>query len=771
MGNMIEKSAVVPGAAAGRRFLSARTKWIFLLFYIPISVSFAERVLAQATPEIDYVFPPGARRGTSVDVQVGVEFVPGKSRLDVVGSGLSVKPLDEAGRYRIDVAADAPLGAAELRMVVTQGASAPFPFIVGDLPEASRSDRRPMPLKLPMVINARLEAAGVVDEYELDLAAGQRIVCAASTRPLRSPVDPMLRLLDSRGRKVAEGFDHRTADELLVFHAPQAGRFVLQVFDFQLEGGRRNIYRLTVTDGPWLDYAYPLGALQGAAANLAVHGWNLDSKGATKLEYRLAPQPAGRFNIELPRGVNRFTIPVGADTELTEAEPNDTQSQARELAVPSAVSGRLQTPGDRDVYAVTLEKGAKLVVDVESAGLGFPTDPVLTLSDASDKMLQEVDDGQALRDPKLRFTAAIAGRYFVTIRDRADDGGDDFVYRLRVAEPRPDITARVNATNLTLHAGQSTNLPVLVDRLEGFADECEVAALDLPPGITAEAQAVPAKTPATIQLPIVVKEGTAPVGRLVRIVVRSKTADKPWQRTAMIAEAPSSTSGSTVLWLAVSPVIPFSLQTTTTILDAPRLAAFPFPVAAKRDEGFSGPIRLVGVRPDVRGTVKPLSGTIAADSTRGTLPLVLQHQVIEGTTHRCRVMGVAEVKGADGKTYTVGHVAGGSMSIGCQPSQLTMTVSPAIVAWRPGERHELRVQVHRRTAMRPIQLRAEFAGDATGATCLPIVVAEGSNEAVLILHFAADAKLPPRSLLTVHAESSSDGLPIYGRQSLRLDRR
>lgn len=72
--------------------------------------------------------------------------------------------------------------------------------------------------------------------------------------------------------------------------------------------------------------------------------------------------------------------------------------------------------------------------------------------------------------------------------------------------------------------------------------------------------------------------------------------------------------------------------------------------------------------------------------------------------------------------------------------------------------------------MRPVQLRAEFAGDATGETCLPIVVAE-DDEAVLILHFAADAKLPPRSLLTVHAESSSDGLPIYGRQSLPLDRR
>ena len=771
MGNLIEKFAVVPGAVSVLRFLSARTKWIFLLFYIPISVSCAERVLAQATPEIDYVFPPGARRGTSVDVQVGVEFVPGKSRLDVVGSGLSVKQLDEAGRYRIDVAADAPLEPAELRMVVTQGASAPFPFIVGDLPEMTRAGRRPLPLKLPTVINARFETAGVVDEYVLDLAAGQRIVCAASTQPLRSPIDPMLRLLDSKGRKVAEGFDHRTADELLVFHAPSAGRFVLQVFDFQLAGGSRHVYRLTVTDGPWLDYAYPLGALQGAAANLALHGWNLDSKGATKLDYRLAPQPAGRSAVELPGGVNRLTIPVGTDIELTETEPNDTRDQARDLAVASAVSGRLQSPGDRDVYSVTLDKGAKLAVDVESAGLGFPTDPVLTLSDSSDKVLQEVDDGPAVRDPKLRFTAAVAGRYFVTIRDRAAAGGDDFVYRLRVSEPRPEITARVNATNLTLHGGQTTNLAVLVDRLDGFADECEVAALDLPAGVSAAAQAVPAKTPATIQLPIVVKEGTAPVGGSVRIVVRSKNADQPWQRTAMIAEAPNATSGSKVLWLAVSPVIPFTLQTTTTILDAPRLAAFPFPVAAKRDEGFAGPIRLVGVRPDQRGTVKPLTGTIAADSTTGTLPLVLQDQVIEGTTHRCRVMGVADVKGADGKTYTVGYVAGGNMSVGCLPSLLTMTASPAIIHWRPGERHELRVQLHRRTTMQQVRLQVEFDLDATGATCAPVVVPEGTNEAVLTLQFATDAKLSPRSVLTVHAESSSDGLPVYGRQSLRLERR
>lgn len=771
MENVNKASAAANRESSIVRSCMARTTPIVLVAFISITACYIDRAIAQVAPEVDYVFPAGARRGTSVDVRIGAEFVPGASRLETVGSGLSVKPLGPAGRYRVDVAADAPLGPAELRLVVTQGASAPFPFIVGDLPEVSRSDRQPIPLQLPIVINARLESAGAVDEYVLDLAAGQRIVCAASAQALRSPVDPMLRLLDSQGRKVAEGFDHRTADELLVFRAPKAERFVLQLFDFQLAGGSRNVYRLTVTDGPWLDYAYPLGAQQGAATNLVLHGWNLDLQGSTTLDYRLAPQPSGHVVVELPGSGNRLSVPVGAEVELVETEPNDEGEHARELSLPSAVTGRLQVPGDCDVYGVTLEKGGKLAVDLESARLRFPADPMLILSDAAGKTLQEVDDDQALRDPKLRFTAAVAGRYFLMIRDRASDGGDDFLYRLRVSEPQPDITARVNATNLMLHSGRTTNLPVVVDRLDGFSDECEVTALDLPPGVIAEPQVVPAKTPATLQLPIVVKAGTAPIGGLARIVVRSKKSESPWQRVAMITEASSSTSGSSALWVAVSPEIPFKLQTTSTILDAPRLAAFPFPVNVIREEGFSGPIRLIGVRPDQRGTVMPLTGAIAADSSIGALPLVLQHQVIEGTTHRCRVMGVTEVKGVDGKTYTVGHVADGSMSVGCQPGLLTMTVSPSIVAWRPGERHELRVQMSRRTAMQPIRLRAEFDSAASGATYRPVVVSDGSTEAVLTLQFAADAKLPPRSVLTLHAESSFDGLPIYGRHSLRLEMR
>src|SRR5262249_6535324 len=144
------------------------------------------------------------------------------------------------------------------------------------------------------------------------------------------------------------------------------------------------------------------------------------------------------------------------------------------------------------------------------------------------------------------------------------------------------------------------------------------------------------------------------------------------------------------------------------------LAAFPFPVSVQRKEGFAGPIRLVGVDADRRGTLKPLEGQIASDSNEGFLPLVLQYGVTEGTTHRCCVMGIAEVPGADGKLVPVFHVASGSMSVGCQPSLLTMTVEPAVVTWRPGESRTIQVQVMRHVAMQPVTLRLAPPEGAAG---------------------------------------------------------
>jgi hypothetical protein len=421
------------------------------------------------------------------------------------------------------------------------------------------------------------------------------------------------------------------------------------------------------------------------------------------------------------------------------------------------------------VFSFTAKKGERFAFDVESATWQFPTDAVLAVVDSSGKTLVELDDTKTSRDPSVRFTAPADGVYFASLRDCSRGGGDDYVYHLRLSSLRPDVTARVNTSSLMVHNGQTTNLPVLVERVDGLADELELTALDLPAGVEVAPQPVPPKTPTTIQLPFTVADKTAPVGGLVRIVVRATKTGKAQERIAVIAESAAATPASNALWLAVSPEIPFTLKTTATILDAPRLVAFPFPVSVERKSDFSGPIRLVGVEADRRGTVVPLAGLIAAGADTSSLPLVLQNQVTEGTTHRCRVMGVADVPGVDGKTYSVFHVAPGAMSIGCQPNLLTMTVEPGIVYWRPGETQRVELRLIRRATMQPVMLRLVPPADASGIECDPVEAAIDQERAIMTFRFAPTAVLPPRTTIAIKAESSRDGLPIYGMASFRLE--
>ena len=230
--------------------------------------------------------------------------------------------------------------------------------------------------------------------------------------------------------------------------------------------------------------------------------------GATRLRCAFRPQPAGRYELSLPGCANRLTLPVGENAEQLEAEPNDVVEQAASLPFPATMNGRLSVPGDVDVFAFAAKKGERFAIDVDSAELQFSTDLVLAVVSEAGKTLVEVDDVKTLRDPSLRFTAPADGRYFVSLRDRSRGGGEEYVYRLHLTALRPDVTARVNTSSLMVHSGQTANLPVLVERIDGLADELEVTAVDLPAGVEVKPQPVPAKTPATIQLPFTVAEKT-----------------------------------------------------------------------------------------------------------------------------------------------------------------------------------------------------------------------------------------------------------------------
>ena len=143
------------------------------------------------------------------------------------------------------------------------------------------------------------------------------------------------------------------------------------------------------------------------------------------------------------------------------------RSGARPQAIASAValSGRIDPPGDQDVFRLSLRKGDNRVIRVESRALGRPLDPALRVLDSAGKVLAESDDtGRNDRDLERSFTAPADGDYRLVVRDLNGRGGPRFAYLLSVLEPRPDFALSLTADRFDLTPGKPLRITVAIQR-------------------------------------------------------------------------------------------------------------------------------------------------------------------------------------------------------------------------------------------------------------------------------------------------------------------
>jgi hypothetical protein len=169
---------------------------------------------------------------------------------------------------------------------------------------------------------------------------------------------------------------------------------------------------------------------------------------------------------------------------VVEVEPNDL-AQPQELSDRDSISGRIDPPGERDVFRINLKKGEKHVFSLESRTLGLPLDAVLQVLDANGKTLAETDDVGNSRDPELAFTPPADGNYRVVVRDLNGRGGSHYAYLLRALVPDPDFTLSLSADKFDVISGKKTNVVVNIARNQGFTDTIDVLADDLPDGVVA----------------------------------------------------------------------------------------------------------------------------------------------------------------------------------------------------------------------------------------------------------------------------------------------
>ena len=754
-------------------------------------------------PAANYIFPAGGQRGTKVAFRVGGMFLYDQAPLEMLGPGISATseikrtettwfegplirqpasqaaenyPKDYAGE--VQVAADAAPGYRRWRVWNAQGVTPLSRFVIGDLPEVVEDEIEgepiPVAVTLPVTINGRIFPREDVDVWTFETAAGQSITCSLAAAEFGSPLQGRLEVRSPTGKPLAETTGTPADDVRLRFVAAESGKHEVRIHDIQFGGLQTYVYRLTVTSGPWLDRVYPLGGQRGTEVKLEGLGQNLGGPLTVKAP-DVAPATLLQTFDNAGRALNPIRFDVDDLPELLEAEPNNLAGEAKSVAIPAVVNGRIDQVGDKDAWQLPLTKGQAIRIECRSALLGSPLAAELVLRDEAGKELVRADALDASNgDPVLNFTAPADGKFTLEIGDKfAARGGREFAYRIRIAPPEktPDFELLM-PDSLALDTDGVKNLEVQILRSGDFKGPITLHIDGLPAGITAEDVKLPDGAPKGV---LVLKSAPNPpfATALVKVTGTGEIDGKPVTRTAHVAAVPGDWPVEQ-LRLVTTLKTPFKFRGTYDLRFAARGTVLKKKYLLERG-GFEGPleVRLADKQGrHLQGVSGPII-TIPPGVSEFEYPLTLAPWMELSRTSRSNLMLIGELKDSAGAIHKV------SFSTLEQNEQLVALVAPGplrVVTDRktftavPGSEMIVEVQLKRdRSITSPVKLELIIPKHIRDISAEPVTLPAGTDSGQLRLRLGASPG-PFNMPLRIRATAEREGQPIIGESEIELTR-
>ena len=374
--------------------------------------------------------------------------------------------------FQLSVPKDVPAGIGAVRMASTNGISNLHLIMIDDLPGIAESRTNKaiasaQELKLPVAVDGNCEELSF-DYYSFRAKKGQRVSVEVVANRLGSPLDPVVRLLDSAGKELAYCDDDPAAgcDSRVSFTSPATGRYVIELRDIAYQGGSKYRYRLRVGNFPLVSAPFPLGARQGAQTKVTFVGRAVDKVRPISLR---VPEDATRvpLNAKFPGGkASGFvTLVTGRLPEIIEIEPNETPATATRIPVPSVVNGRFSKARDRDWFEFHADAGQRLVFSGKTRSLGSPCDLFMRLYNTDGKQLAEADISGA-NEGTLTNKFNEEGTYRLFVEELNRGGEPDFVYRVGVEPFHAGFVLSLETNKVEAASEGSFELKVIAARRE-----------------------------------------------------------------------------------------------------------------------------------------------------------------------------------------------------------------------------------------------------------------------------------------------------------------
>lgn len=210
---------------------------------------FVYRISIGEVPFVTSVFPLGAQAGTSPAIKIRGWNVDPTAQLNLPGR-------------------DAAPGIYHIAAVQGKTSTNRVPFAIDDLPdgfdkESNNDISQAQKVKMPIIINGRIDRPDDWDVFQVSGRAGESIVAEVFARRLDSPLDSMLKVTDAKGKVLAfnddqddigSGVNTHHADSYIMFKLPEAGDYFIHLGETDRHGGEEYAYRLRISP-PRPDFA------------------------------------------------------------------------------------------------------------------------------------------------------------------------------------------------------------------------------------------------------------------------------------------------------------------------------------------------------------------------------------------------------------------------------------------------------------------------------------------------------------------------------------
>jgi hypothetical protein len=436
---------------------------------------------AAAPPAFDTIFPAGGQVGTRVECTLaGKGLESGSPGAWTSGPGLVFLAGEKPLKFFANMAKEAKPGPFLVRFYNAEGSSPPRIFVIGNHPEYlekepndSLADASTAESRLNVVINGVLEKSGDVDMHPIRAQKGKTILLELHGYALGSPMDPALRLLDSRGVELQSAHDTHNLDPRLIYTPAKDGTLLAQVLafahppaaDVALKGSAAHVYRLRIAEQPQKPVlhepkalmlpatvqgllakpreqdTFSLTAKKGDDLSLAVHSIHFDA--VLRIDDAEGKMMAQSDDGETSDPKLRWKAPKDGEFKVVVADRfhGGGDEHAYQLSVKAfmpSLTATLDThayrveAGKETEVKITIKLSGSFTAKLQAKALDLP--PGLT----ADPVEVPAKDGEIKMKLKAAPDAAISQAPF---RIEIGDGTQNFaaIYNIPFTEPRGDL--------------------------------------------------------------------------------------------------------------------------------------------------------------------------------------------------------------------------------------------------------------------------------------------------------------------------------------------